>query len=729
MKHPSLSRKSAIFVNIFLILILTISIIFSSYSLNEDIQFIDNEGINNITKEEIIGNINQSRIINADSEPHNWLAHGRDYNEQRFSPLKKINKENISQLELEWSFDMDTTRGLEATPIVDNGVMFVTNAWSTVHAIDAKTGKELWFYDPNVPRIWSKKACCDVVNRGVAVWKGFVFSATLDGRLLKLDAKTGKLIWEINTITNRELDYTITGAPRIANDKIFIGNGGADMGGVRGYVSAYDTETGKLIWRFYTIPGDPSLPFEHPELEEAAKTWNGEWWTMGGGGTAWNSIVYDPDFNQLYIGTGNGQPWNIDIRSPGGGDNLYLSSIIALNADTGKMNWYYQTTPEDKWDFTATQDIMLADMDIDGETKKVLMQAPKNGFFYVIDRKDGKLLRAHNYVPVNWSTHINLETGRPIINKDKDYNVKPEWVLPGSYGGHNWQAMSYDPNLGLVYIPTHEVPAVYVPVKGYYKMQPGTFNTGTSFYVNEAAAKMKGIPPVTGAIKAFNPITGETKWSVPHNHFWNGGTLSTLSGLTFQGNSSGNLVAYDSENGSILWSKEIQTGMIAPPVTYQVDGEQYISILAGDGGAGNSVGDNFGSDKEIAAVLYGNHGRLLSFKLNGKSQLPKLERKNNFIPEQPIINVSEEDLLKGEKIYAQYCGACHGAGVRGKSIVDLRHLTLEKHKIFNEILLEGILEENGMANFSSILTEQEVNHVHNYIIDRATKDRITEKNK
>ena len=729
MKHPSLSRKSAIFVNIFLILILTISIIFSSYSLNEDIRFIDNEGINNITKEEIIGNINQSRIINADSEPHNWLAHGRDYNEQRFSPLKKINKENISQLELEWSFDMDTTRGLEATPIVDNGVMFVTNAWSTVHAIDAKTGKELWFYDPNVPRIWSKKACCDVVNRGVAVWKGFVFSATLDGRLLKLDANTGKLIWEINTITNRELDYTITGAPRIANDKIFIGNGGADMGGVRGYVSAYDTETGKLIWRFYTIPGDPSLPFEHPELEEAAKTWNGEWWTMGGGGTAWNSIVYDPDFNQLYIGTGNGQPWNIDIRSPGGGDNLYLSSIIALNADTGKMNWYYQTTPEDKWDFTATQDIMLADMDIDGETKKVLMQAPKNGFFYVIDRKDGKLLRAHNYVPVNWSTHIDLETGRPIINKDKDYNVKPEWVLPGSYGGHNWQAMSYDPNLGLVYIPTHEVPAVYVPVKGYYKMQPGTFNTGTSFYVNEAAAKMKGIPPVTGAIKAFNPITGETKWSVPHNHFWNGGTLSTLSGLTFQGNSSGNLVAYDSENGSILWSKEIQTGMIAPPVTYQVDGEQYISILAGDGGAGNSVGDNFGLDKEIAAVLYGNYGRLLSFKLNGKSQLPKLERKNNFIPEQPIINVSEEDLLKGEKIYAQYCGACHGAGVRGKSIVDLRHLTLEKHKIFNEILLEGILEENGMANFSSILTEQEVNHVHNYIIDRATKDRITEKNK
>ena len=323
MKHPTLSKKSAIFINLFFVSVLTALIILSIFSIdrNNQLNEIKDEVIN-IKEKNIIGNINKSRIINADNEPHNWLAHGRDYSEQRFSPLKKINKDNISQLELEWSLDMDTTRGLEATPIVDNGVMFVTNAWSIVHAIDARTGKELWFYDPDVPRIWSKKACCDVVNRGVAVWKGYVFSATLDGRLLKLDAKTGKLIWEINTITNRELDYTITGAPRIANDKIFIGNGGADMGGVRGYVSAYDTETGKLIWRFYTIPGDPSLPFEHPELEEAAKTWSGEWWTMGGGGTAWNSIVYDPDFNQLYIGTGNGQPWNIEIRSPEGGDNI-----------------------------------------------------------------------------------------------------------------------------------------------------------------------------------------------------------------------------------------------------------------------------------------------------------------------------------------------------------------------------------------------------------------------
>ena len=730
MSHPTLETKSAAVINLILISILFFSIMVQTSNINKpeikkDIPFpIINK---KITKNKSIGNIDTQRIINADQEPQNWLSHGRDYNEQRYSPLKRINKDSIGQLELEWSIDMDTTRGLEATPIVDNGIMFVTSAWSVVHAVNAKTGESLWSYDPEVPKIWSKKACCDVVNRGAAVWKGNVFLATLDGRLIKLKAETGKIVWEINTIIDRELDYTITGAPRIANDKIFIGNGGADMGGVRGYVSAYDTDSGNLIWRFYTIPGDPSLPFEHNELDAASKTWNGQWWLMGGGGTVWNSIVYDPDFDQVYLGTGNGQPWNIEIRSPGGGDNLYLSSIVALNANTGVMNWYYQTTPEDKWDFTATQDIMLAEMNIDGKDRKVLMQAPKNGFFYVIDRQSGELLRAHNYVPTNWATHIDMETGRPVINQDKDYIKKPEWVLPGSYGGHNWQAMSYDPTLGLVYIPTHEVAAVYVPLKGYYKMKPGTFNTGTDFYVNDAAAKMSGIPPVTGAIKAFNPITGETKWSVPHNHFWNGGTLSTASGITFQGNSSGRLVAYDSENGTILWSKEVQTGMIAPPITYEVDGEQYLAILAGDGGAGNSVGDNFGADKEIAAVLYGNNGRLLSFKINGKSKLPVLERKNTSIPEQPFLNASTEDILMGEKLYSNYCGACHGAGVRGKSIVDLRYLTKEKHEMFNEIVLEGLLEQNGMANFSSLINKKETDQIHSYIIATATKARETQK--
>ena len=299
----------------------------------------------------IFANINQDRIINADDEPGSWLSYGRNYEEQRYSPLTLINKDNIGDLELAWSFDMNSTRALESTPIIVDGKMFVTSEWSIVYAIDAKTGSEVWYYDPQVPKEWGRKACCDVVNRGAAVWKGFVYSATLDGRLVKLNAKTGELIWEIDTLIDRSRDYTITGAPRIANNLIFIGNGGAEYG-VRGYVSAFDTETGNLVWRFYTVPGDPSLPFEHEEMKLAAKTWKGgEWWKIGGGGTVWNSIVYDPEFNQVYIGVGNGTPWTRVIRSPGGGDNLFLSSIVALDADTGKMNWYYQTTPGDNWDY------------------------------------------------------------------------------------------------------------------------------------------------------------------------------------------------------------------------------------------------------------------------------------------------------------------------------------------------------------------------------------------
>ena len=444
MSHPSLGIKGATIINLILLLTIFFSILVQTSNINKpDIK--KNIPLPTEDKISLIGNIDTQRIIETDNEPNNWLSHGRNYEEQRYSTLEDINKNNIKNLELAWSFDMNSTRALEATPIVDNGIMFLTSEWSIVYAINAKTGEEIWSYDPLVPKSWGRKACCDVVNRGVAVWKGNVFFASLDGRLIKLDANSGKLIWEINTLIDRDKDYTITGAPRVSNDKIFIGNGGAEYG-VRGYVSAYDTDNGDLVWRFYTVPGDPSLPFEHSELEEAAKTWKGgEWWKIGGGGTVWNTIVYDPDFNNLYIGVGNGSPWTRVIRSPGGGDNLFLSSIVALNADTGKMKWYYQTTPGDNWDYTATQDIMLADIKVDGIERKVLMQAPKNGFFYVLDRKNGELLRAHKYTEVNWATHVDMETGRPVENPEKDYTNEKQWILPGALGGHNWQAMSFDP--------------------------------------------------------------------------------------------------------------------------------------------------------------------------------------------------------------------------------------------------------------------------------------------
>jgi len=733
--HPTLGKKSAAFINAILLLSLVLAISYKLIALNEEkvIKEIPIENKVEFSNDKKFGQINSIRIINADKEPHNWLSHGRDYNEQRYSPLDQINKQTISKLELEWSLDMGTTRGLEATPIIDNGIMFVSSTWSVVHAIDAKTGEELWVYDPNVPRSWARKVCCDVVNRGVAVWEGKVYFGTIDGRLIGLDTITGKKIWEINTLIDTSKDYTITGAPRIANGKVFIGNGGADMGGVRGYVSAYNTKNGNLEWRFFTVPGDPSLPFEHPEMEMAAKTWNGQWWTMGGGGTVWNSIVYDPEFNQVYLGTGNGSPWNQQIRSPGGGDNLFLSSIVALDADTGRMNWYYQTTPEERWDYTATQDIMLTELEIDGVERKVLMQAPKNGFFYVLDRKTGELLRANNYVETNWATHIDLKTGRPVLNPNKDYYEKAVWILPGTYGGHGWQAMSYDPEQKIVFIPTMEIAAVHRVKKsfsetGLFKMQPQTVNTGTEFNLFDTIPDMtdgENIPPITGQLIAFDPISGKTQWSVKHEQFWNGGPLTTAGGLVFQGNGSGFFEAYNKENGERVWSKNIRIGIMAPPVTYMIDGEQYISILAGDGGASNFLGDNFGVwEGKVASIKYGNSGKLLTFKLNGKSKIENIPEKDLNIPAQPIINASLEDIKAGQDIYANYCAICHGSGVHGKTISDLRFMSSNTHKYFNEIVLNGMFEENGMKGFSDILSEKNAFEVYSYIVDVATKERL-----
>ncbi len=340
----------------------------------------------------------------VDSEAGQWTTHGGTPLEQRHSPLEQINADNVAQLGLAWSFDLGSTRGVEATPIVVNGRIFVTAPWSVLFALDARTGKLLWKFDPEVPGSWGPTTCCDVVNRGAAYSNGAVFVGTIDGRLVSVDAATGSLNWEVQT-TDRSLPYTVTGAPRVVKGKIIIGNGGADMG-VRGYVTAYDAESGRQIWRFYTVPGDPSKPFEHSELEMAAETWTGEWWAAGGGGTAWDSMAYDPELDLLYIGTGNGGPWTSYARSPGGGDNLFLCSILALRPDTGELVWHYQTTPGDNWDYTSVQHMILADLTTDGRTRHVLMQAPKNGFFYVLDRETGELISAEPYVSVNWASRV-----------------------------------------------------------------------------------------------------------------------------------------------------------------------------------------------------------------------------------------------------------------------------------------------------------------------------------
>jgi len=684
-----------------------------------------------ISSSSSVGLIDDERIINAESEPGNWIAHGRTYEEQRFSPLLKINKESVSDLGLAWYKDMGTNRALEATPIVVDGIMFFTSTWSRVYAVEAKTGKTIWKFDPEVPGEWARKACCDIVNRGVAVYEGKVFFASLDGRLFSLNAETGEKIWEVDTITDRSRAYTITGAPRAAKGKVFIGNGGAEYG-VRGYVTAYDSETGEQVWRFFTVPGDPSLGFEDPAMEMAAKTWKGtDWWEFGGGGTVWNSIVYDPDFNNVYLGVGNGSPWTREIRSPGGGDNLFLASIVAVDADTGKYKWHYQTTPEDNWDYTAVQDMALADMEVDGEQKKVLLQAPKNGFFYVIDRSNGKVLRAHPFAAVTWATHVDLETGRPVENPDVDYSENGSFVLPGPLGAHNWQAMSVDLDSGLVYIPAQENAFFYAIDENYkktgiYKRNPGRWNMGIemSSLAQNVLANLESMPEPGGFLKAFNPLTGETKWSVPIPHYWNGGVLGTAGGLVFQGDALGMFSAYDKETGERLWEFNTYTSMLAPPISFEIDGEQYVSVLTGSGG-----GDLFGGEPlppiEIQASLtYNNFGRLLVFKLGGKEKLPIPDVRDTTIPEQALADASVAQIQNGESNYNQYCAVCHGFVVKSAGgLPDLRKMTTGTHDLFNKIVLEGILGSNGMAGFADVLSEEEVSNIHHYVRARAHEDR------
>jgi quinohemoprotein ethanol dehydrogenase len=670
------------------------------------------------------------RIVAADQEARNWLAHGRTYAEQRYSPLSSIDAENVEKLGLAWSYATGTTRGLQATPIVVDGVMYTTGVWSVVWALDAKTGRELWKYDPEVPRAWGRYACCDAVNRGVAVWKGNVYVGTLDGRLVALDAATGRLRWEVNTI-DRTRPYTITGAPRVVKGKVLIGNGGADYG-VRGYLSAYDAATGKLAWRFYTVPGNPKDGFEHPELEQAAKTWSGEWWTGGGGGTAWDSMAYDPELDTLYVGTGNGAPWARAIRSPGGGDNLYLSSILALEPDTGRLKWHYQTTPADNWDYTATQHMILAELEIGGKPRKVLMQAPKNGFFYVLDRVTGELLSADKYIPATWASHVDLDSGRPVETPESNYSRETRLIVPGPTGGHNWHPMAYNPRTGLVYIPAMQPMGVYTLSSdfrktGRYARRDLFWNPGIDWNefidtVEGMMAKLGGtLPPDRGYLKAWDPVARRTVWEIEHPAFWNGGLLTTGGNLVFQGTGDGRFVAYAADSGRTLWAVPTLVGIIAPPVTYEVDGEQYVAVMAGYGGAG---GLTLGDPRTMASGRYVNEGHVLAFKLGGKAAMPRIAERNAAIPEPPRIEATPVQLENGRYKYMSTCMVCHGAlVVSGGVIPDLRMLTAEKHSIFKSIVYDGAIHGAGMPRMGDLLTPQDVRDIQAYVVARAGQDR------
>lgn len=673
-------------------------------------------------------------LVNADADSANWISHGRTYSEQRFSPLAQINQENVSELGLAWFADMDTSRGQEATPLVIDGKIYLTTAWSKVKAFDGKTGALLWEYDPQVPGETGVKACCDTVNRGLATWGDRLYLGTLDGRLVALDRERGEMIWETLTVDPSQ-SYTVTGAPRIIEGKVIIGNGGAEFG-VRGYVAAYDADDGEELWRFYTVPDGTEDSSAPQYLQKAAATWNSEFLAsneaIGGGGTVWDSMAYDPELGLLYIGVGNGSPWNRAYRSPGEdgtgeGDNLYLSSIVAIKAQTGEYVWHYQTTPGETWDYTATQHIVLADMEIKGTPRKVLMQAPKNGFFYVLDRETGEFLSAKPYVAVNWASGIDAQ-GRPIENRETrvDKTGKPALVTPGALGGHNWHPMAYHPSENLVYIPAFEAAMMYAPEANWKPDPERGFNVGFDLSAGDMPPDLGIRRQVAGTLKgmlvAWDPVAQEPRWSAQHPGPWNGGVLATGGGLVFQGTAGSEFHAYNATDGTKLWSFAAQTGIVAPPVTYTIAGEQYVAVLAGWGGAYAITVDG-GLMASLAPVQ--NISRLLVFKLGGDAQLPEPPELAQLPLDPPPSRASAEVIALGKVKYARYCAVCHAPAAVGSTLLpDLRRsATLGAKAAWQAVVREGILKDSGMASFAGSLSDSESDAIREYVIARANEDK------
>lgn len=671
-----------------------------------------------------IGNVTERRLIDADREPESWLTGGRDYKQSYYSPLADIDKGNVDRLGFAWHYDIDFATAFQATPVMVDGMMFTSGNRGNVYALDAATGDLRWSFTPDVAPETFDNHCCGGPNRGVAVWKGMVYVGSLDGYLYALDAETGAEVWKADAIVDRSKGYSSTGAPYIAKNLVIIGNSGAEYN-ARGYISAYDYRTGELAWRFYTVPGDPAKGFEHPELEMAAKTWDpNSVWDNGLGGTAWDGMAYDPELNLLYVGTSNGAPWSRDLRSPAGGDNLFLNCILAINPDDGRLVWHYQTTPADNWDYTTAQKMILAELPIEGKKRKVIMQAPKNGFFYVLDRETGELLSAEPYVYVNWASHVDLATGKPVETGKGDYSKGPQLVFPSSQGGHNWQPMAFNPETGLVYIPTNEAGQVYSLVNAPFQVREKGWNTGVSFRaVRDSASFPNDWPPIEDIIrgepdasprsflKAWDPVKAEVVWEVPLKYrmdTWRfdrryGGVMTTQSGLVFQGGIDGHLRVFDASTGDELHNIDVGTSMVAAPMTYKVDGVQYVAVMAGVNG-----------DQETNAdYLYGNKGRIVAFKLDGGPvpHRPLLNRREKLVPAVDRSSLPREAVEQGQELFYTYCAGCHDGG-RAPSLLPLKVRVADA---FDAILMSGSRQENGMPSFKGVLTDAQAASILTYL--------------
>ncbi len=654
--------------------------------------------------------VDAARLLAANDSANagQWMSYGRDYGEQRFSPLKRINTATVSNLGLAWFADFDTHRGQESTPIIVDGVIYVTTAWSKLYAFEGKSGRQLWKFDPQVPGAWAVNACCDVVNRGVAAWNGKVYLGTIDGRLIAVDAATGKPVWEIQ-VTDKNKAYSITGAPRIAGGRVFIGEAGSEFS-QRGFMSAFDAETGKLDWRWYIVPGNPKDGFENKQMQLAARTWGGEWWKTGGGGGPWDGLAYDPATGYILIGTGNGAPWPAQIRSPDNNDNLFLSSMVALKADTGEYVWHYQMTPHDSWDYDNTQQITIANLTIGGKQRHVAMQASKNGFFYVLDAQDGSLISAQPFVKgINWATGIDAKSGRPIMNPAARYDVTGKGFIqiPSFAGAHNWHPMSFSPETGLMYVPTMEVAYPFVATRE--DDNPMGQKLSISFAGGAAMLRdPKALHVNKGYLLAWDPVKQQELWRVPFGDGRSGGALATAGGLVFAGNSkSEEFAAYRADTGERLWGQAAQTGVLAGPSTFEVDGEQYVAVVAGYRLTGNYWAPNY--------------SRLLVYKLGGTAGLPEPAPVPEPVLSPPPAFGTSEVIAHGGETYGRFCGTCHGNdGFSLGMFPDLRYAgAINSAAAFKAIVIDGVLTQNGMVSFARALKPGEPEAIRAYLVSKA----------
>lgn len=672
----------------------------------------------------------------------NWTNPGGDAGKTRHSALTDITPANVGRLGLAWEADLGTNRVLEATPVVVDGTMYTSGVAGRAYAFDAASGKELWRFEPEVDMQINRTVCCDQANRGVAVSNGKVFVAALDAQLYALDAKTGKVVWKADTRDGSGRGINSTGAPEVAGDVVVIGNGGAEYD-VRGYVSAFGLADGKLKWRFHTVPRDPRLgPQDHPDLEAAVKTWDpNSRWDIGGGGTPWDAINYDAETGYVIVGTGNGGPYHTIKRSPKGGDQLYLSSLVALDAKSGRVKWHYQETPGDNWDFTATQPMILTRMKVAGEDRPVVLHAPKNGFLYVLDRRDGKLLSARPIVRQNWTKGIDPATGKPIPNPEAaDWAQGPKIIFPGTPGARNWHPASYDAASGTYFAPVQDMGNLILMPPADPPFQKNGLNTAaTLFFTSDLeqslgmlppplVAQIRALPayqevlknPASSELRAIDPLTGQTKWRVPMGGWQDrGGVLSTAAGLVFQGNLAGQLRVFDAKTGNLLKSVETGTSILAAPMTYRVGGVQYVAVMAAWGGGGYPYVPRYS-----AAYSRGNRGRILVFRLDGGAvPLPDLLPDPQVAPPPPLqlTGATPATIARGQALfYSVGCALCHSN--QHRSITpDLRRMQPETHAGWDDIVMKGQRVPLGMPRWDDLLGPEDSNAIHAWLIDQQGK--------